>query len=89
MDCLSGQLRVSNLSVSPLSAPAPAYSAVKHKGKPLYAYARSDKKDKPRVPITARLMADLMITAGADRYITEDAHLLPGFQVHHKHGSHG
>lgn len=41
---------------------------------PFYAYARSDKKDKPRVPITARLMADLMITAGADRYITVDLH---------------
>lgn len=41
---------------------------------PFYAYARSDKKDKPRVPITARLMADLMITAGADRYITIDLH---------------
>ncbi len=41
---------------------------------PFYAYARSDKKDKPRVPITARLMADLIITAGADRYITVDLH---------------
>ncbi|MCC7161395.1 MAG: ribose-phosphate pyrophosphokinase [Anaerolineae bacterium] len=41
---------------------------------PFYAYARSDKKDKPRVPITARLMADLIITAGADRYITIDLH---------------
>ncbi len=41
---------------------------------PFYAYARSDKKDKPRVPITARLMADLMVTAGADRYITVDLH---------------
>lgn len=41
---------------------------------PFYAYARSDKKDRPRVPITARLMADLMITAGADRYITVDLH---------------
>lgn len=41
---------------------------------PFYAYARSDKKDKPRVPITARLLADLIITAGADRYITVDLH---------------
>lgn len=41
---------------------------------PFYAYARSDKKDKPRVPITARLMADLIVTAGADRYITVDLH---------------
>ncbi len=41
---------------------------------PFYAYARSDKKDMPRVPITARLMADLIVTAGADRYITIDLH---------------
>lgn len=41
---------------------------------PFYAYARSDKKDKPRVPITARLLADLIITAGANRYITVDLH---------------
>lgn len=41
---------------------------------PFYAYARSDKKDMPRVPITARLLADLIITAGADRYITVDLH---------------
>jgi ribose-phosphate pyrophosphokinase len=41
---------------------------------PFYAYARSDKKDKPRVPITARLVADLIVTAGADRYITVDLH---------------
>lgn len=41
---------------------------------PYLAYARSDKKDQPRVPITARLMADLIETAGADRYITVDLH---------------
>lgn len=41
---------------------------------PFYAYARSDKKDKPRVPITARLLADLIVTAGANRYITVDLH---------------
>ena len=41
---------------------------------PYMAYARSDKKDQPRVPITARLMADLIQTAGADRYITVDLH---------------
>jgi ribose-phosphate pyrophosphokinase len=41
---------------------------------PFYAYARSDKKDMPRVPITARLIADLIVTAGADRYITVDLH---------------
>jgi ribose-phosphate pyrophosphokinase len=41
---------------------------------PYMAYARSDKKDQPRVPITARLLADLIETAGADRYITVDLH---------------
>jgi len=41
---------------------------------PYYAYARSDKKDQPRVPITARLLADLITVAGADRYMTIDLH---------------
>ena len=41
---------------------------------PFYAYGRSDKKDQPRVPITARLIADLIVTAGADRYMTVDLH---------------
>jgi ribose-phosphate pyrophosphokinase len=41
---------------------------------PFYAYGRSDKKDLPRVPITARLLADLIVTAGADRYMTFDLH---------------
>lgn len=41
---------------------------------PLYPYARSDKKDQPRVPITARLVADLLTTAGADRVLTIDLH---------------
>jgi ribose-phosphate pyrophosphokinase len=41
---------------------------------PYFAYARSDKKDQPRVPITARLMADLIGVAGADRYMTLDLH---------------
>ena len=41
---------------------------------PYMAYARSDKKDQPRVPISARLLADLIETAGADRYITLDLH---------------
>lgn len=41
---------------------------------PFYAYGQSDKKDQPRVPITARLLADLIVTAGADRYITVDLH---------------
>jgi ribose-phosphate pyrophosphokinase len=41
---------------------------------PLYPYARSDKKDQPRVPITARLVADLLTTAGADRVVAIDLH---------------
>ena len=41
---------------------------------PYYAYGRSDKKDQPRVPITARLMANLIETAGADRLLTVDLH---------------
>lgn len=39
---------------------------------PYYPYVRSDKKDQPRVPITARLVADLLTTAGADRVVTMD-----------------
>ena len=41
---------------------------------PYYAYARQDKKDKPRVPITAKLVADLISAAGADRILTMDLH---------------
>ncbi len=41
---------------------------------PYYPYTRSDKKDEPRISITARLMADLLQTAGADRVITMDLH---------------
>ncbi len=41
---------------------------------PYYAYGRSDKKDQPRVPITARLVANLLETAGADRILTVDLH---------------
>lgn len=41
---------------------------------PFFAYGRSDKKDQPRVPITARLFADLIETAGADRMLTMDLH---------------
>ena len=41
---------------------------------PFYAYGRSDKKDQPRVPITARLLADLIGVAGADRFLTMDMH---------------
>ncbi|MEX2230233.1 MAG: ribose-phosphate pyrophosphokinase [Dehalococcoidia bacterium] len=41
---------------------------------PYYAYGRSDKKDQPRVPITARLVANFIETAGADRVLTMDLH---------------
>ncbi|MFC1958532.1 ribose-phosphate diphosphokinase [Chloroflexota bacterium] len=41
---------------------------------PYYAYARTDKKDQPRVPITARLIADLLTVAGANRLLTVDFH---------------
>ncbi len=41
---------------------------------PYYGYARQDKKDKPRVSITAKLVADLLSTAGADRILTMDLH---------------
>ena len=41
---------------------------------PYYAYARSDKKDAPRIPITAKLVADLLATAGADRVLTMTLH---------------
>jgi len=41
---------------------------------PYLAYGRSDKKDQPRVPITARLVADMIESAGADRYMTFDPH---------------
>jgi ribose-phosphate pyrophosphokinase len=41
---------------------------------PYYAYGRSDKKDQPRVPITARLVADMITVAGADRVLTLDLH---------------
>ncbi|MFW6194980.1 MAG: ribose-phosphate diphosphokinase [Chloroflexota bacterium] len=41
---------------------------------PYYGYGRTDKKDQPRVPITGRLLADLITVAGADRVITVDLH---------------
>jgi ribose-phosphate pyrophosphokinase len=41
---------------------------------PYYAYGRTDKKDQPRVPITARLLADLITVAGANRVLTMDLH---------------
>ncbi len=41
---------------------------------PYYCYARQDRKNKPRVPITARLVADLITRVGADRIVTMDLH---------------
>jgi ribose-phosphate pyrophosphokinase len=41
---------------------------------PYYGYGRTDKKDQPRVPITARLVADLLTVAGATRLLTVDLH---------------
>src|SRR5438552_6474824 len=41
---------------------------------PYYAYARSDKKDAPRISIAARLVADLLVTAGANRVLTMTLH---------------
>lgn len=41
---------------------------------PYYGYGRTDKKDQPRVPITARLVADMIGVAGADRFLTLDLH---------------
>ncbi len=41
---------------------------------PYYGYARQDRKDRPRVPITAKLVANMITTAGADRIMTMDLH---------------
>ena len=41
---------------------------------PYFGYGRTDKKDQPRVPISARLIADIITTAGADRILTIDLH---------------
>jgi len=41
---------------------------------PYYGYGRTDKKDQPRVPITARLIADLLTVAGSSRLLTVDLH---------------
>lgn len=41
---------------------------------PYYGYARQDRKDKPRVPITAKLVANLLVTSGASRVLTMDLH---------------
>jgi ribose-phosphate pyrophosphokinase len=41
---------------------------------PYYGYSRQDRKDRPRVPISSKLVADLLMTAGADRALTLDLH---------------
>ncbi len=41
---------------------------------PYYGYARQDRKDRPRVPITAKLIANLLVAAGAQRVLTMDLH---------------
>ncbi len=41
---------------------------------PFYGYARQDRKDQPRVPITAKLVANLLVAAGIDRILTVDLH---------------
>ena len=41
---------------------------------PYFPYARSDKKDQPRIAITSKLVADLIVTAGANRILTSDLH---------------
>ncbi|MCH2391071.1 MAG: ribose-phosphate diphosphokinase, partial [Nitrospinales bacterium] len=41
---------------------------------PYYGYARQDRKSEPRVPITSKLVADLLVTAGTDRVLTVDLH---------------
>ncbi len=43
---------------------------------PYYPYVRSDKKDQPRIPVTARLVADMLQIAGAERILTMDLHAL-------------
>src|SRR5438128_1614408 len=59
---------------------------------PYYGYARSDKKDRPRVPIAAKMVANLIATAGAQRVLTIDLHAaqIQGFfdiPVDHMHAS--
>jgi ribose-phosphate pyrophosphokinase len=59
---------------------------------PYYGYARQDRKDQPRVPITAKLVANLLVASGADRVLTIDLHAqqLQGFfdiPVDHLHAA--
>ena len=59
---------------------------------PYYGYARQDRKDQPRVPITAKLVANVLVAAGANRIICIDVHAgqIQGFfdiPVDHLYGS--
>src|SRR5260221_6655742 len=54
----------------PRAGPAPCITAVI----PFYGYARQDRKDQPRVPITAKLVANLLVASGATRVLTMDLH---------------
>ena len=45
-----------------------------HRGHPVFRLCRQDRKDQPRVPISAKLVADLISTAGTDRVLTMDLH---------------
>src|SRR5258708_19588942 len=57
-------------------------------GLPYYGYARQDRKDKPRVPISAKLVADVLTAAGPDRVLAMDLHA-PAIQgVFHLPGGH-
>ena len=61
---------------------------------PYYGYARQDRKDQPRVPITAKLVANLLVAAGTDRVLTMDLHAqqIQGFfdiPVDHLHAAPG
>ena len=55
---------------------------------PFFGYARQDRKDKPRVPITAKLVANLLTAAGANRVLTVDLHAqqIQGFFDHAAQG---
>ncbi len=57
--------------VTPLAAHRPRPSMP---SSPIFSYARSDKKDQPRISITGRLIADLLATAGANQWMTMTLH---------------
>ena len=59
---------------SPLTATYAATSSTITAVLPYFGYSRQDRKDRPRVPITAKLVADLITTAGVNRLLTVDLH---------------